>query len=125
MGISEYDHRPGRTGSLARGERWTQLTVDAGLCRVGETLQGREARRRVRREPCKSGAGGRFNGTRRGGQSSSFGEIPRRRFIGCDPARAWYPYGTITSIHTAVAPRAGYSGGYGFSGVHLARGGNG
>ena len=35
------------------------------------------------------------------------------------------PYGTVASIHAATAPRAGYPGGDGFSGVHLARSGNG
>ena len=48
--------RSSRARSLACSECGAQFAVDAGLCRVGETLKGRATRCRGGGEPCEGGA---------------------------------------------------------------------
>ncbi len=124
-GKLESDSGSGRAGSLARGERGAQLAVDAGLCGAGKAFKGGASYCWRGGEPCEGGAGNGAHGTRRCDQSRDAGEISGGRTARRDTARARCPYGAAAPIHAAAAPGPGYFGRYGFSGIHLTRGGNG
>ena len=84
---------------MARGKCGTQFAADAGLCWVWETLKGRETSCRRGCEPCQSGVGIRFGRKSPGGEKCRAGEIPRRRKIGCNSARAHSQYRAAASSH--------------------------
>jgi phenylalanyl-tRNA synthetase alpha subunit len=106
-------------------QTWAQFAADAGLCRVWETLKGRATSCRRGGEPCEGGVRVRFGGTCRGVKEAALAKSLEEEKLDVTLPGRGEPCGRLHPSTQQLRRVLEHSRGDGFSGVHLARGGDG